>query len=132
MTEQLQAKMQIIDKMTDDEIKSMSIFEFNEFATGLYHRDSRTLLVHFFDRLGHIIKMIPSVDFGYSDIEGISLDFNVVEVTIERLLDDLIPALKKFCPEIPSGIERELSAIEDIYNTFSEKIREELDSYLEE
>ena len=132
MTEQLQAKMQIIDNMTADELKAMTIFNFDEFASEISHAEARRLLVHFFDRMGRTFKKLPSVDFGDADIEEISRDFNVLEVTTERLFEDTIPDLKKRCSEIPCGIEREANAYQDICYTFSEKIRTELDSYLED
>ena len=132
MTEQLQAKMKIIDNMPVDEIKAMTIFGFDEFADGISHDEARTLLMYFFDTMGHAIRKLPSVDFGYADIEEISLDFNVVEVTIDRFFEDVLPSLEKRCSEIPEGIAREISASEDIYNTFAEKIRQNLDKYLEE
>lgn len=132
MTEQLQAKMQIIDNMTADELKAMTIFDFDEFASEISHTEARKLLMHFFDRMGRTLKRLPSVDFGDGDIEEISLDFNVIDVTMDRFFEDTLPSVEKRCPEIPDGIKRELSASVDIYNTFSEKIRKELDSYLED
>ena len=51
---------------------------------------------------------------------------------MDRFLEDTLPSLEKRCSEIPDGIKRELSASMDIYNTFSEKIRKDLDSYLED
>ena len=132
MTEQLQAKMQIIDNMTADELKAMTIFDFDEFASEISHTEARKLLMHFFDRMGRTLKRLPSVDFGDADIEEISLGFNVIDVTMDRFFEDTLPSVEKRCPEIPDGIKRELSASMDIYNTFSEKIRKELDSYLED
>lgn len=132
MTEQLQAKIQIIDNMTVDEIKAMTIFEFNEFAVGIGHMEARTLLIHFFDRLGHIIQKLPSVDFGDGYIEEILYDYNALEVTVDRFFEDTLPALEKRCSEIPYGIRREIDAAEVIYNTLSEKISQDLNSYLEE
>ncbi len=132
MTEQLQAKMQIIDNMTADELKAMTIFDFDEFASGVSHTEARKLLMHFFDRMGRTLKRLPSVDFGDADIEEISLDFNVIDVTMDRFFEDTLPSVEKRCPEIPDGIKRELSASMDIYNTFAEKIRKELDSYLDD
>ena len=132
MTEQLQQKMNIIDNMTVDELKAMTIFDFDEFASEISHTEARKLLVHFFDRMGRTFKKLPSVDFGDADIEEISCDFNVIEVTMDRFLEDTLRSVEKRCPEIPDGIKRELSASMDIYNTFSEKIRKDLNSYLEE
>lgn len=132
MTEQLQAKMQTIDNMTADELKAMTIFDFDEFASEISHTEARKLLMHFFDRMGRTLKRLPSVDFGDADIEEIRCDFNVIDVTMDRFFEDTLPSVEKRCPEIPDGIKRELSASMDIYNTFSEKIRKELDSYLED
>ena len=132
MTEQLQAKMKTIDNMTVDEIKAMTIFEFDEFAADISHSEARELLVHFHDRLFHLFKKLPSVDFGYADIEGIRCDYNVLDVTITRFFEDTLPALKKRCSEIPNGLKREISVAEEIYNTFSVSISEALDSFLDE
>ena len=70
MTEQLQAKMQIIDNMTVDELKAMTIFNFDEFASGISHREARTLIVHFFDRLGRTLQRLPSVDLVMETLKG--------------------------------------------------------------
>ena len=132
MTEQLQAKMQIIDNMTVDGLKAMTIFNFDEFASGISHREARTLIVHFFDRLGRTLQRLPSVDFGYGDIEGISCDFKVLEVILDRFFLDFLPDVEERIPDLPESVKREFFATTDIYNTYSERIREELDSYLED
>ncbi|MBR0199430.1 MAG: hypothetical protein IJQ42_04605 [Oscillospiraceae bacterium] len=131
MTEQLQAKMKIIDNMTVDEIKAMTLFEFDEFAADLHHTEARTLLKHFFDRMFYVTHKIPSVDFSNEYIELVSCDFNVLEVIFDHFFQEDVPFLEKHLPETADGMKKKISAITDIYNDYSESIRGRLNTFLD-
>lgn len=129
MKDQLQEKMQSIDRMSEDELKSMSLYEFDEFAVGVTHTEARLLLRHAYNRLGQITKKLPAVDFGYGEIEEIRSDYKVVEFAVNHLFDELIPAIRNRAT-IPDIIESEIAVINNVYFTFSEKVNEEFDTFL--
>ena len=83
--------------------------------------------MYLFERLWLTLQKLPSVDFGYGDIEGISCDFKVLEVILDRFFLDFLPGIEDRIPDLPESIKLEFFATTDIYNTYSERIREEID-----
>ena len=131
MTEALKRKTNEIDSMSGKELKAMTIDQFNVFAADLSGIEAKELLSHYFDRLAALNKKPPSVDFGKAHVEEINFDFNVLEVTLDRFFQDLLPEYMKQHPDLPHSIKCQVNATTDIYNDYSEKIRQTLNELLD-
>ena len=131
MTEELKRKMNEIDSLSGKELKTMTIDQFNVFAADLTGIEGKELLSHYFDRMAALNAKLPSVDFGKAHVEEINFDFNVLEVTLDRFFQDLLPEYMKQHPDLPHSIKCQVNATTDIYNDYSEKIRQTLNELLD-
>lgn len=65
-----------------------------------------------------------------SALSQINCDFRTLEVTLDRFFNETLPEHRASLEEISTGLLMDCDAATDIYNTFSENVREEIDKGL--
>lgn len=65
-----------------------------------------------------------------SALSQINCDFRTLEVTLDRFFNETLPEHRASLEEISTGLLMDCDAVTDIYNTFSENVREEIDKGL--
>lgn len=74
----------------------------------------------------------PGISFNPAEcaLSQINCDFRTLEVTLDRFFNETLPEHRASLEEISTGLLMDCDAATDIYNTFSENVREEIDKGL--
>lgn len=71
-----------------------------------------------------------SFNAAHCALSQINCDFRTLEVTLDRFFNETLADYRADLEEISTGLLMECDAATDIYNTFSENVREEIDKGL--